>query len=129
MKMKVTLEQIESKIKGETYLVLPDGRTTLCTLTLENGYTIQGLSACVDISNFDLQLGRQYAREDAVRQIWPLEGYLLAEKMHNNREHPKKTIGLNALQVEAIKRLGKKPHWTQTPEGKKILAARKKAKK
>jgi hypothetical protein len=83
--MKVTIEQIESKIKGETYLVLPDGRTTLCTLTLENGYTIQGLSACVDIDNFDLHLGRKYAREDAVRQIWPLEGYLLAERMFEDK--------------------------------------------
>ena len=83
--MKVTIEQIESKIKGETYLVLPDGRTTLCTLTLENGYTIQGMSACVDIANFDLHLGRKYAREDAVRQIWPLEGYLLAEKLNQSR--------------------------------------------
>jgi len=41
----------------------------------------------------------------------------------------RKTISLNALQVEAIKSLGKKPHWTQTAKGKKILAARKKAKK
>ena len=99
--MKVTLEQIESKIKNTTYLVLPDGRTTLCTLTLENGYTIQGLSACVDISNFDLQLGRKYAREDAVRQIWPLEGYLLAEKMHYNRGQPAPLATFGSAPVKA----------------------------
>jgi hypothetical protein len=80
--MKVTLDGIKAKIKGETYLVLPDGRTTLCILDLENGYTIKGLSACVDPAEFDLNLGRKYAFEDAIRQIWPLEGYLLAEKMH-----------------------------------------------
>ena len=82
--MKVTLEGIQAKIKGETYLVLPDGRTTLCMLTLENGYTIKGLSACVDAAEFNLDLGRKYALEDAIQQIWPLEGYLLAEEMHNN---------------------------------------------
>ena len=84
--MKVTLEGIKAKIKGETYLVLPDGRTTLCQLTLENGYTVNGHSACVDPTEFDLNLGRKIAFEDAVRQIWPLEGYLLAEKMHQSQQ-------------------------------------------
>ena len=83
--MKVTLEGIKAKIKGETYLVLPDGRTTLCILDLENGYTIKGLSACVDPAEFDLNLGRKYAFEDAFKQIWALEGYLLAEKMHREK--------------------------------------------
>jgi hypothetical protein len=83
--MKVTLDGIKAKIKGETYLVLPDGRTTLCILDLENGYTIKGLSACVDPAEFDLNLGRKYAFEDAFKQIWALEGYLLAEKMHREK--------------------------------------------
>ena len=128
--MKVTLEGIKAKIRGETYLVLPDGRTTLCMLVLENGYTIKGLSACVDESEFDLNIGRKIAFEDALRQIWPLEGYLLAEKMYWDRAQPvatkpRKRITLNAMQAEVIKRMAKKPHWTQTPEGKKILAKRK----
>ena len=37
--MKVTLEGIKAKIKGETYLVLPDGRTTVCQLTMESTAT------------------------------------------------------------------------------------------
>lgn len=80
--MKVTLDGIKAKIKGETYLVLPDGRTTVCQLTLENGYSINGHSACVDPREFDRDLGRKYAFEDAMRQIWPLEGYLLAQQLH-----------------------------------------------
>ena len=80
--MKVTLDGIKAKIKGETYLVLPNGRTTVCQLTLENGYTVEGYSACVDPVEFDLNLGRKYAFQDAVAKIWVLEGYLLAEKMH-----------------------------------------------
>ena len=82
--MKVTLDGIKAKIKGETYLVLPDGRSTLCILTMQNDYTIKGLSACVDPAEFDLNMGRKFAFEDAIKQIWPLEGYLLAEEMHNN---------------------------------------------
>jgi len=82
---KVTLEGIKAKIKAECYLVLPDGRTTVCMLSLENGYTIKGISACVDASNFNIDLGRNYAYEDAIRQIWPLEGYLLAQRLHEGK--------------------------------------------
>jgi hypothetical protein len=93
--MKVTLDGIKAKIKGETYLVLPDGRTTLCILDLENGYTIKGLSACVDPAEFDLNLGRKYALEDAIRQIWPLEGYLLAETLFQDANFGMSKVELN----------------------------------
>ena len=86
--MKVTQEQIHSKIKSESYLVLPDGRTTICTLMLENGYSVHGYSACVDPAEFDINLGRFYAFEDAVRQIWPLEGYLLAQNIFEGKINP-----------------------------------------
>ena len=99
--MKVTLEGIQAKIKGETYLVLPDGRTTLCMLTLENGYTIKGLSACVDAAEFNLDLGRKYALEDAIRQIWPLEGYLLAQKMYEINLHQLVEKALSEWSVSA----------------------------
>lgn len=79
----VTLESIKAKIKGETYLVMPDGRTTICQLTLENGYTVNGYSACVDAGTFDRDLGRKYAFEDALNKIWPLEGYLSAQRLHD----------------------------------------------
>lgn len=78
---QVTIEQIQAKIKDTAFLVMPDHRTTLCQLTLENGYTVIGQSACVDIENFDASLGRHYAKEDAINKVWPLEGYLLAERM------------------------------------------------
>jgi hypothetical protein len=110
--MKVTLDGIKAKIKGETYLVLPDGRTTLCILDLENGYTIKGLSACVDPAEFDLNLGRKYAFEDAIRQIWPLEGYLLAEEMHNTALVKKATDDLfdhRGNGIVTIKRPVRKP--------------------
>ena len=109
--MKVTLDGIKAKIKGETYLVLPDGRTTLCMLTLENGYTIKGLSACVDPAEFNLDMGRKIAFDDAINQIWPLEGYLLAEKMYWDTarpvaSNPPKTVKLHPQQVQAMKDAG-----------------------
>ena len=99
---KVTLEGIKAKIKANCFLVLPDGRTTICMLSLENGYTIKGISACVDEANFDIELGRKYAYEDAIRQIWPLEGYLLAQRLYEN---PPKTLTVPSVLEEAKKQL------------------------
>ena len=85
MNNTVTLEKIESKIRSESYIVLPDGRTTICQLTLINNFTVNGHSACVDQKNFDFEIGRKIAREDAIRLIWPLEGYLLSQRIFENQ--------------------------------------------
>jgi hypothetical protein len=105
MNNTVTLEKIQSKIKGEMYIVLPDGRTTVCMLTMKNGYTIKGMSACVDIANFDFMVGRKISREDAIRQIWPLEGYLLAEEIFARSLEPEKPT-LSPQRARAMKDAG-----------------------
>ena len=123
--MKVTLDQIYGKIKGETYVVLNDGRTTICQLTLQNGYTVNGMSACVDAKDFDRDTGRKYAYESAVQAIWPLEGYLLMEKMYAATQAKELVNTEFDKEYAKHKAAQKKPHWTQTAKGKKILANRK----
>ena len=81
LRTKVQMTEIMAKCKGTTYTVLPDGRTTICQITLENGYTVDGHSAVVDIKAFNKALGEKYAYEQAIEKIWPLEGYLVAEGM------------------------------------------------
>jgi hypothetical protein len=87
--MKVTQEQILSKIVSETYIVMPNGRTTICQLTLENGFTVEGYSACVDAAEFDMNKGRIYAFTDAMNKVWPLEGYLLAQQLFEDAKAAK----------------------------------------
>jgi hypothetical protein len=55
---------------------------TFCVLILRNGFTVTGESACVSPENFDAEIGRQVARENAINKIWPLEGYLLKQRLH-----------------------------------------------
>ncbi len=50
---------------------------TICVLTLRNGFTIVGKSACASPENYDAEIGRKIALEDARKQIWPLAGYQL----------------------------------------------------
>jgi hypothetical protein len=80
--MKVTMQGILDKIQGATYTLLPNGRTTICQLTMANGFTIEGSSACVDAGEYNQFLGEKYAYEDALSNVWKFEGYLLAERLH-----------------------------------------------
>ncbi len=54
---------------------------TLCIITMQNGFTVIGKSAPASAANFDPEKGRLFAYEDAIRQLWPLEGYALREKL------------------------------------------------
>ena len=54
---------------------------TFCVLVLRNGYTVTGESACASPENFDADLGRKIARQNAVGKVWPLMGYALKEKL------------------------------------------------
>ena len=55
---------------------------TFCVLVLRNGFTVTGESACVSPENFDAELGRKYARENAISKMWPLLGFSLKQKLH-----------------------------------------------
>ena len=79
---KVTPESIEAKIKSVNCAVLPDSTVTVCRIVMQNGYSVIGTSACAHPDNFDENVGKRLAREDAVRKIWPLEGYLLRQRLH-----------------------------------------------
>lgn len=57
------------------------GVLTICLIVTRNGFTIIGKSAPASTDNFDADLGRKLAYEDAVRQLWPLMGYALREKL------------------------------------------------
>ncbi|WP_244104721.1 Gp49 family protein [Burkholderia anthina] len=56
---------------------------TFCVLILRNGFTVTGESACASPENFDAEIGRKIARANAVQKIWPLEGYLLKQRLHD----------------------------------------------
>lgn len=78
---KITQEHIDATIVSKTFIVLPDGVTTICQLILKNGFSVLGSSACVDPANFNLQMGRDIAFANAKDKVWELEGYLLKETM------------------------------------------------
>ena len=80
-KTKLTEDDILVAVKKEDYTVLNDGRTTICQLTLQNGFTVVGFSACVDPKNYDKNLGESIAKDNALEKVWELEGYLLRQRL------------------------------------------------
>lgn len=59
----------------------PLGLLTFCVLVLRNGFTVTGESACASPENFDAEIGRKIARQNAVTKIWPLLGFRLRDKL------------------------------------------------
>jgi len=78
---RLTPDAIDSVIVGEQYHVFDGTTLTVCCLELKNGFTVTGESASASPQNFDKDIGRKIARENAREKIWPLEGYLLRQRI------------------------------------------------
>ena len=74
---------IESVVVDTAYHILTDV-LTVCVLTLRNGFTVTGESACASPENFDQEIGEQISYKQALDKVWMLEGYLLKERLHSN---------------------------------------------
>lgn len=70
---------------GEGQFASPLGLMTICFLVLKNGFVVLGKSAPASPENFDEAKGRTFAREDAIRQLWPLMGFALRDRLHDER--------------------------------------------
>ena len=72
------LKAVNNSIKSPAALNL----LTFCVLVLKNGFTVTGESACASPENFDAEIGRKIALENAKQKIWPLMGYQLKEELY-----------------------------------------------
>ena len=92
---RVTPDDLENNILYETHFTAAEGALqadgdrgheslallSICVLVLRNGFTVTGESACASPENFDAEIGRKIARENAKQKIWPLMGYALKNKL------------------------------------------------
>lgn len=79
---RITPAYIDAQVVDALYYVFPSTTLTVCCLKLRNGFTVTGESACADPSNFDVDLGRKIAADNARQKIWALEGYRLRSALH-----------------------------------------------
>jgi len=101
---RVTPADLQANIASEHYFTAADGvdggvvvgykypgpldLLTFCVLVLKNGFTVTGESACASPENFDADIGRKIARQNAEQKIWPLMGYELKQRLHESSQPP-----------------------------------------
>ena len=80
---RVTEESINAKIDHHSFHVdnLGSAKITVCFIKMLNGFVVVGHSAAVSPENYKAKIGECYAYDDAYRQIWAHEEYLLREQL------------------------------------------------
>lgn len=87
---RVTLDGLHDKIKGVEIckFVSASGQVMRwAVLQMENGFAVTGKPSCaVSSENDDQDLGEKIAISNAQDEVWALEGYLLKQKLHENKQ-------------------------------------------
>lgn len=96
---RVTMEAIQGEIVAVNYFTAAEGALgagtahtpsmellTFCVITLRNGFTVVGQSACASPGNYSKLIGEQIAFKNAFDEIWPLMGYELRSRLHRIEE-------------------------------------------
>lgn len=76
---RVTKEYMQSRIFGVPSFIRIGATVTVCSITLDNGFSVRGESACVKPENYNQEIAEKVAYDNAVCKLWPLFGFLLAE--------------------------------------------------
>lgn len=84
--MKVSEADVQLAIKSVQYHRFEGTTVTICCLTLDNGFTATGESACVDPAEYVEALGKEIAYRAAFSKAWAYLGFRLAERMAAQRE-------------------------------------------
>lgn len=94
---RLTPLEIEATIVNIAFQQFGD-TLTVCVLTLRNGTQVVGQSARASPENFDADIGKDLAFDNAKRQIWQLEGYLLRQRLYEQQE----TIRIASVKEEHV---------------------------
>jgi hypothetical protein len=117
---RVSQADVDVAVMSAAYYVFPDTMLTVCCLTLRNGFTVTGESACASPANYQKDIGERIARENAYNKVWALLGYQLRVQMQ-------------ASSIEAVARVcheinraycaalgdNSQPAWEDAPEWQK----------
>lgn len=76
---RVTLDSMKAKISEVRYI--RHKHITIALVEMQSGFMVIGKAAPADPRNYSQPVGERYAYEDAIKQLWPLEGYALCERL------------------------------------------------
>lgn len=83
---RLTPELIDKAVAKVDFHVFKGSCLTVCCLTLQNGFTVTGESACASPENFNQEIGEKISYKNAREKIWALEGYLLKQRLFKSKQ-------------------------------------------
>lgn len=81
-----TPELLEDLVADIQYVLLPDRRSTLCCISLVNGFTVHGISSVVSAENYDQEVGRITSYKKAHQALKDTYGFLIAERRYQEKQ-------------------------------------------
>ena len=78
---RITPDMLDAEIVREQFHVFEGSCLTICCLTLKNGFTVTGESACASPENFNEEIGQKVSKANARDKIWPLLGFRLRDEL------------------------------------------------
>lgn len=83
--MKLTREYLLDRVSDTQFFRVGNTTTTICALTLDDGFVVVGSSECIDPDEFNKKIGEGLAFEDALKKLWSPLGY--AAQLGLNKEN------------------------------------------
>ena len=82
LRTSVDMDYILSRVKDVAFTILEGTTVTICSVTLDNGFSVRGESACVDPARFNKGMGEKIAKDNAINELWQPLGFLVAEDLY-----------------------------------------------
>jgi len=117
--MRVTEKQVSEAIKAVAYINMDAAvqgqnlidedslddlkRMTQCIIVMQNGFIVTGESVCVDLADFDSELGQEYAYKAALDKVYTVLGYENRTRMVEQAEAAELVASLNEDGCEGCK--------------------------
>lgn len=73
---KLTKDDIKRFIVKEEAIKVGTKTTNLC-LTLANQFEVHGQASCINADNYNVELGKEFARPEAEDKVWELLGFVV----------------------------------------------------
>lgn len=122
MRTKMDPAYITSLIAGAEYSQAPGSTLTVCVLTLTNGSAVVGTSNVINPSNYDAEIGKNTAYQNAFGKIWELEGYAIKRDMRQLvRMAARIAHEVNRMWCESLGDMSQ-PSWEDAPDWQKDSA-------
>lgn len=76
---KIDINELNSRIAEVEYTIVPKTTMTICIIKMKSGFSVEGDSSCVDPDDFNEEMGREIAYENAFDKLCTAEAYRVME--------------------------------------------------